>query len=158
MELHKTLTENAIWIGVADMTKWQVLEDLVGRLPTPPGARPPVLAAVLDREHRSSTGVGGGIAIPHARTSHVSTLSIALAISRNGFDFESLDGRPCHLVFLVVAPPDASTRYLDALASIASLAVNPGHVASLIQCATPAEALSLLETVNGKRHTAASTP
>jgi PTS system fructose-specific IIC component len=155
MELHKVLTEETIWLDGAGLTKWQVLEGLVGRLPVPGGLEDhaAVLEAVLAREHRSSTGVGGGIAIPHARTDRVPGVSVALAVVPGGMNFESLDHKPCHLVFLVVAPPGASARYLDALASIASIGVSAGHVARLIACASASEVLALLATINGKNRT-----
>lgn len=154
MELHKILSEKTIWLDVAGQSKWQVLEQLVQRLADEDGGDggKAVLDAVIDREKRSSTGVGGGIAIPHARTDRVSMVTVALGISPEGIDFESLDSKPCHLVFLVVAPTGASARYLDALASIASIGVNPAHVTALLECAGPGEVLARLAAINGKSH------
>ena len=155
MELHQALTEKSIWLGAAGASKWKVLETLVQRLAAACGESvDAILGAVIEREQRSSTGVGGGIAIPHARTNCVSKVDVALAISPAGIDFDSLDGKPCHLVFLVVAPTDASTRYLDALASIASIGVNPAHVEGLLRCTSAAQVLERLHAINGKHRTA----
>ncbi|MCC6142307.1 MAG: PTS sugar transporter subunit IIA, partial [Candidatus Hydrogenedentes bacterium] len=72
--------------------------------------------------------------------------------SREGIDFASLDGRPCHLVFLVLAPPGASTRYLDALSSIASIGVRPDDVTNLAACTSAQQVLDRLAEMNGARN------
>lgn len=75
--------------------------------------------SVMEREKLGSTGVGLGIAIPHGRTSAVDKLVGALGISKEGVDFESLDGEPVHFVFLILSPLDATGDYLRAISRVA---------------------------------------
>ena len=68
---------------------------------------------ILKRESQSSTGLEEGIAIPHAKTAAVKIPSIAFGISKNGVDYESLDGEPSKLFFMIAAPANASYSYRD---------------------------------------------
>lgn len=77
--------------------------------------------AVLTREAQGSTGLENGIAVPHAKTNAVKSLTIAIGISPAGVDFEALDGNLCHLFFLMLAPPDQPGPHIEALAEIARL-------------------------------------
>jgi PTS system fructose-specific IIC component len=79
------------------------------------------LAAILRRENLESTGIGLGVAIPHARTNAVSATLLAFGRSSPGVDFSSLDGKPSHLVFLIAAPEDAKREYISTLARLSSL-------------------------------------
>jgi mannitol/fructose-specific phosphotransferase system IIA component (Ntr-type) len=98
-----------------------VLGELVERLVASGATRSPeaVLAALRQRESLGSTGIGRGIAVPHARSTVVSGRVIVVARSRRGVDFKSVDGNPAHLCFLIVAPPlERDTVYLQLLARI----------------------------------------
>lgn len=81
----------------------------------------PVVTALLEREKLGSTGIGQGIAIPHGKSPTVEKLVAAMGISRRGIDFESLDGEPVHVIFLLVASTDSSGGHLKALARISKL-------------------------------------
>lgn len=74
--------------------------------------------AVLEREQVMSTGIGLGIAVPHAKVASVKDFVVALGRSRAGIDFQSLDGKPVHLVVLIAGPVDRQARYLQILASV----------------------------------------
>ncbi len=74
--------------------------------------------AVLDREQVMSTGIGLGIAVPHAKVASVKDFVVALGRTREGIDFQSLDGKPVHLVVLIAGPEDRQARYLQILASV----------------------------------------
>jgi len=76
---------------------------------------------VLDRESQRSSGIGCGVAIPHARNEAISQPSIALGRSKEGIDFESLDNAPVHLVFLLATPINAGADHLKALARLARI-------------------------------------
>ncbi|MGI6198269.1 MAG: PTS sugar transporter subunit IIA [Candidatus Cloacimonadaceae bacterium] len=73
------------------------------------------LDAVKGREEVMSTGIGKGVAIPHARDATVKELKIALCLIRRGIDFESLDKKPVNLVFLTAVPSDANREYMNVL-------------------------------------------
>jgi len=78
-------------------------------------------SAVLRRENMESTGIGQGVAIPHARTTAVKNLTIVFGRSKDGVDFSSLDGLPSHLIFLIAAPEDKKTEYIMTLAKLSKL-------------------------------------
>ncbi len=77
--------------------------------------------AILRRENLESTGIGQGIAIPHARTEAVKETALAFGRSAHGVDFDSLDGEPSYLVFLIAAPEDRKTEYIMTLARVSRL-------------------------------------
>lgn len=79
------------------------------------------LNAVMEREKLGTTGVGQGVAIPHGRVDTVSELVGAFGISKQGIQFDSLDGEPVHLVFLLLSPPDSAGYHLRAIARISRL-------------------------------------
>ena len=76
-------------------------------------------ADILRREKNLSTGMENGLAIPHAKSDSVDRLVVAFGIHPKGIDFESLDGKPAHFIFLVMSPRDTSGPHIQALARIA---------------------------------------
>lgn len=79
------------------------------------------LKSILEREKVGSTGIGKGIAIPHSRTSSVREVIVAIGRSTKGIEFEALDNREVHLVFLIAAPLESGGLYLKALARLSRL-------------------------------------
>lgn len=79
------------------------------------------LNALAKRENLESTGIGDGIAIPHARTGAVKGVLLAFARSQEGVDFSAIDGKPSHLIFLIAAPEDKKSEYIMTLAKISRL-------------------------------------
>lgn len=92
-----------------------------------------VLAALLDRESSQSTGLGGGIAIPHAVYAELEETVIELALSRGGVDFQALDEQPVHLFFLLLSPPAQSGTHIKLLARIARLMRQPRFLEELLR-------------------------
>ena len=80
-----------------------------------------IFDAVLQRERLGSTGVGQGVAIPHARLAGVKEVVGVFARLRTPVDFESIDGRPADLIFMLIAPDDAGAEHLKALARVSRL-------------------------------------
>lgn len=80
-----------------------------------------LLEVLVERERLGSTGIGEGIAIPHGKLSGLSDLLLALGRSKGGVDFDSLDGKPAHLFFLVLAPENSAGIHLKALAKISRM-------------------------------------
>jgi fructose-specific phosphotransferase system IIA component len=80
-----------------------------------------VLKSVHEREDKQSTGLEEGIAIPHCKSDAVSTLKLAIGIAPQGIDFNSLDGKPSKLFFLMLASPKQAGPHVQALAEIAKL-------------------------------------
>jgi len=104
-----------------------------------------LIAAILSRENLESTGIGLGVAIPHARTDTVTTLALAFGRSEAGVDFASLDGKPCHLVFLIAAPEGRKRDYISVLAKLSSLLRRETVRDRLARAQTPEEVSAVLE-------------
>ena len=104
-----------------------------------------VLDALQQRESKGSTGITDAIAIPHCKTPAVTSLKLAIGISPEGIDFDSLDGSPSKLFFLLAAPPDQSGPHVEALAEIAKLAQSPAMRSALINARDSSEVVNLLK-------------
>ncbi len=107
--------------------KTEVFEELVDLLVTQYGleCRDEILDAILEREAKMSTGIKPGIAIPHAKTSFTRGVMGVLGLSARGIDYESLDGEPVHLLFLLVSSEADAGTHLAVLKKIALLVENP---------------------------------
>jgi fructose-specific phosphotransferase system IIA component len=102
------------------------------------------LQEFLQRESKGSTGIGNGIAIPHVRSAQVSQLEFFFANSKEGVDFESLDGEPIHLLFMMVAPLSSQGSHIKALARISRILNDESVRARLKDATEPEEVRSIL--------------
>ena len=102
------------------------------------------LKAVQDREYKQSTGLTDGIAVPHAKTSAVTSLKLAIGISPDGIEFDSMDKKPSKLFFLLLASPGMSGPHVEALAEIAKLARSKALCKALINAENAKEVVELL--------------
>ena len=84
-----------------------------------------VIRVLLEREKLGSTGIGDGVAIPHGKLRGLKDLFISFGRSRGGVEFDSMDGKPVNLVFLLVAPEESVGVHLKTLARISKLLKNP---------------------------------
>lgn len=100
--------------------------------------------AVLEREKLGSTAIGAGIAIPHARANTVNEVSIAFARSNKGVDFNSVDGDPVHLIFLLAAPIESGSMYLKLLARISRLLRYQDLIEDLKKATTKEEVIQII--------------
>lgn len=100
--------------------------------------------AVLEREKLGSTGIGSGIAIPHARTNSVNEVSIAFARSKKGIDFNSIDGDPVNLFFVLAAPVESGSAYLRLLARISRLLRYQDLIEDLKKAKSKEEVIALI--------------
>ena len=101
--------------------------------------------AIYERESLSTTGVGMGIAIPHAKTSAVKTPRVAVGISKKGFDFASEDGKPAYIVFMIAVTDSDNNLHLDTLAKISGKVMHEDFLEALKNAKTKDEVISLLE-------------
>ncbi|MDN6639654.1 MAG: fructose-specific PTS transporter subunit EIIC [Tetragenococcus sp.] len=92
---------------------------------------------ILAREEETSTGLGDGIAMPHAKNDAVKEATVLFAKSEQGVDYESLDGQPTYLFFMIAAPEGADDTHLQALAALSRQLVNQDFVAELKNAQTP---------------------
>lgn len=145
MNLTEVLDERAIDLALEARTMEGVIESLVDLL-VQNGAvtdRELVLSDIRKREEDMSTGIGGGIAIPHAHSRGVARLAVALGRTRQEVDFNSLDGRPVQLFFLVVGP-ELRGGYIRVLARISRLLYSGDLQRNLAHARNTAEALEYL--------------
>ncbi len=91
------------------------------------------LKAITEREEILSTGIGNGVAIPHAKSSAVDSLVAAFGRSENGVDFKSLDGKPAKLIFLLISPEEEAGLHVRALARISRMLKNTEFRSRLIE-------------------------
>ncbi len=122
------LKEEHVLFELSSTTKEEVLRELSGVIlndPSPLDADE-VFAVLLDREKMGSTGIGEGCAIPHAKIDTTETLRLSFGISRKGIDFDSLDGKPVNIFFLLLAPSKSVASHLNALAKISRILKNNG--------------------------------
>lgn len=122
-KLYEKITNSTIELNLRSKARNGVLKELVSLLQMNPEAKDILLKTLIKREEMGSTGVGKGIAIPHARTLLVKEFKIIIGLSRRGVEFDSFDGKPVHLFFLLIAPPEESSNsYLITLGKVAELA------------------------------------
>ena len=93
-----------------------------------------IVEIIMEREKLGSTGIGQGIAVPHAKTDQVKQIVVAFGFSQKGVNFESLDEEPVYLIFLVLAPVEATGMHLKLLAKIARLLKDKVFCNSLKSC------------------------
>jgi fructose-specific phosphotransferase system IIA component len=127
-------------------TKWGAIEELVALLVRQGRAvsQADLLAAVHEREELVSTGLGFGIAIPHAISHTVLIPSIAVGCTEPGIDFAAIDGEPVRLIFLLAIPQGFGDRaYLQTLSRLARLLVHADFRARLLDAGTPEEFLQV---------------
>ena len=104
-----------------------------------------VLAGLTEREDVMSTGIGHGIAIPHARLAGAGDLKLALVRYPAGIDFEALDNKPIHAAFGVVGPPEGTGQHVKLLARIARLVKETGALDEVLGAPDVESVLAILE-------------
>ncbi|GJE51957.1 Nitrogen regulatory protein [Methylobacterium tardum] len=132
MTVDELLAPSDVLVGLRAATKNALLEDLARRAAAALGIGPDaILPALARREHLGSTGIGDGIALPHARLEAVSRPYGILARLREPIDFEAVDDNPVDLVFLLLLPAPARHEPLNALACVARRLRDPETAAAL---------------------------
>lgn len=125
MKIMEFLSKKAIVMDIKSAKKEDVIKELVDALINAGDVekryRNKLVEALMARESLGSTAIGQGIAIPHAKSDCVEKLIAAFGVSKKGVDFDSLDGEPAHIFFLLVAPQDSAGPHLKALARISRL-------------------------------------
>jgi len=123
MKIMDFLDPQAIKLEMNARKKREALEELVDLLVErgEVGNKKEVLEALSEREKLGSTGIGNGIAIPHAKCPSVRRLVVAFGCSRRGVDFDCLDGKPAHIFFLLLGPPGEPGPHLKALARLSRM-------------------------------------
>lgn len=106
-----------------------------------------ILDALYEREARGSTGIGGGVAIPHAKHDEINGVVLAVGVSREGIEFEATDDKPVYLVFLVVAERQNPGPNVEALADIGYLMQLPGIYQGMASAQDAADLVQVVRNV-----------
>lgn len=152
MTLTQILQANCVKVPVESRDKEAVITELIDLLDAG-GAlmdRDAALDAVLTRERIQSTGTGAGIAIPHGKCTAVREVVMAIGIAREPIEFESIDGRPVTIIFLLVSPVDQTGPHIQALAAISKLMLNEQFRHKLEQAESVQDVDELLSNQDGE--------
>lgn len=150
-KVSQLLREDLIDLDLTSEEKTGVLKEMAELISQGEGIsnRDEFLNTILQREGLESTGIGRGVAIPHARTDTVKKTVVALGRSAKGVDFASLDGKPAHLIFLIVSPEEEKSLYIKTLAKISRLVRKDDFRKDLFQARTAGEVVALMEKSEG---------
>jgi fructose PTS system EIIBC or EIIC component len=147
MKITELLKRDTIIVDLKSKAKTEVIDELVnkldkaGRLNNKEDYR----KAILKREEEFSTGIGDGIAIPHAKTAAVKTPALAFGRSKEGIDYDSLDGSKAHIFFMIAASEGAHNDHLDTLSRLSSMLINESFRNQLMNAKTEKDILSLID-------------
>lgn len=146
MKLSDVLAKERIIINLNGRDKYDVLEKMVHVTGTSDKVtnETDLLKKVVEREKIKSTGIGGGIGIPHAQTSGVTDIVACLGISEQGIEFNAVDGKPVHLVFLIATKERTDSKYLGLLSRIARLFIDEPFKQRIIKSNSPEEIMHLI--------------
>jgi PTS system nitrogen regulatory IIA component len=145
MRILDALKKEAIVSDLQAVDKKGVLEELSGPVSELFNIKKDDLVNILmERESLGSTGIGGGIGIPHGKLKNLDTLLLGFGLSRRGVDFESLDGRPTHIFFLLVTPENSTGLHLKLLARISRVLKNDPFKAKLMAAGNTADIISII--------------
>ena len=154
MKITDFLRERAVNIELAAANKEGVIRELVRLLvkagEIKPAEEEKLVPILLAREALGSTGIGQGVGIPHGKSNCVRELVGAFGLSRRGVNFDSLDGEPVHIFFLLVAPEDSAGPHLKALARISRLLKDRFFRESLKEAKDEKQVLRILQQEDQK--------
>ncbi|MBT3268269.1 PTS sugar transporter subunit IIA [Candidatus Poribacteria bacterium] len=148
MELSEALSVARVSLDLQTTDKEAAIRELA-QLAAEHGALGDVasyVASVLEREFLLSTGVGRGVAIPHAQTATTSGLYCCLGVSRSGIDFESIDEEPVHIICMIVAEEGSDASYLLLLSRISRLFAQRHVRQQVLRAGSPDEVLAAIRT------------
>ncbi|MCU0564785.1 MAG: PTS sugar transporter subunit IIA [Desulfobacterales bacterium] len=146
MKILDVLDEGSVIADLKGRSKPEVLEELAA-----PVARlaneelRDVVEVLLERERLGSTGIGGGIGIPHGKLKRLDRMVIGFGLSRKGVDFDSLDGEPTRIFFLLMAPESSTGLHLKLLARISRILKNEPFKERLLQAKSAEEIFAIIK-------------
>jgi PTS system nitrogen regulatory IIA component len=152
VRISEFLSPEAVIADMQARAKPEVLRELSTALVRAhPQLQEDKLVEVLrEREKLGSTGIGEGVAIPHGKLPGMTQLLATFGVSREGLDFEAIDGKPTHLFFALVAPENSAGVHLKALARISRLFKNPRFRAAILEAPTAADIHALIVQEDAK--------
>jgi len=147
MHLGALTKPELIFVGLSGSDRPTILRALAERLAGESILEDPdeLYRRLWEREELGSTGIGSGVAIPHCKTSNLEEVVVAIGTSRRGVDYDSEDGLPVHLLFLVVSPDDKPADHLRSLSAISKWVKNKLQMEKILEIDDPEEIYQLLE-------------
>ena len=156
MKILDFLNKRAVKAGLQARDKKEVIKELVDLVidagEVKAQQKDLLVKALLDREALGSTGIGQGIGIPHGKAPNIKHLIGAVGISREGVDFDSLDGEPAYIFFLLLAPQDSAGPHLKALARISRLLKDKYFRDALRNVKSAKELIAIIAKEDQKKH------
>jgi len=147
MNLSEALKAGAIKVNLRNVDKFGVINELID-LADEVGVlsnKEDFKNAIMARERRQSTGLEDGVAVPHALSDSVKGVFACLGISKNGIEFQSLDGKPAKLIFLIGAPSGMNTQYLSVLSRVARIFIKQDIRNKVLSASSPEEVMGIIE-------------
>jgi len=146
MKILEVLQKEAILENLVSTDKKGILEELVAPVAKAANVSEEVLVKVLlDRERLGSTGIGGGVGIPHGKLKNLENIVLGFGLSRQGVDFESMDGKPTHIFFLLVTPENSTGLHLKMLARISRLLKDASFKEQLISASSQEDIFTIIQ-------------
>ena len=149
MIITEHLNGGAVTVSLKAGTKKQVLEELVDLLiadnEIEAKSKGKIIKALSARENMGSTGIGYGIAMPHAKCEVVESVMLAVGYSQKGINFKSVDGKPVHLFFLLLSSPEHDQLHLKVLARLSRFLKDKVFRENLMKVKTPDEICRVIE-------------
>ncbi|HWJ79408.1 MAG TPA: fructose-specific PTS transporter subunit EIIC [Niallia sp.] len=148
MKITELLTQDTILLNIEGKEKIDAINQLVdtlyeaGKLAN----KDEYKEAILKREEQSTTGIGEGIAIPHAKTKAVKNAAIAFGRSKVGLNYNSLDGQPANLFFMIAAPDGANNTHLEALSRLSTILLKEDVRSKLLHATSKNEIISIIDS------------
>lgn len=148
MKISSYIVEEQIQIGVLHKRKRDIFKELLLNLTDlgkiDQSEQGTILDLLIEREKLGSTAIGHGIAIPHARVDNISEPLLVICVSREGVDFDSLDGELVFIIFLIISPKGEAGLHLKMLATISRLLRDRFLAANIREASTPAQVKAML--------------
>lgn len=150
MKLSKFCEESLIVFSLKATSKDEVIKELVDLVSSSNMVKDIelLLKDVIERESLVTTGVGYGVAFPHAKTRAVKGIVIAFGRSQKGVDFDAMDHKPVNLFFLIAAPEDAIGAHLNVMARLSYLMKSEKNRQKLMEATSPGDVLALMDNVD----------
>ncbi|MBL7157430.1 MAG: PTS sugar transporter subunit IIA [Candidatus Omnitrophica bacterium] len=156
MKIMDFLNKKATTVDLKSRDKKGVIRELIDLVvkagEIKPKSKEPIVKILLDRESLGSTGIGQGIGIPHGKSSDVKELVGAVGISKQGVDFNSLDGERAYIFFLLLAPQESAGPHLKALARISRLLKDKYFRDILRKAKTVKDLISIISKEDQENH------
>lgn len=149
MKILEVLQKDTINTELKSTDKNGIIEELVASVSKVTGKdSEELINVIMERERLGSTGIGGGIGIPHGKLKNLESLVLGFGLSRKGVDFESMDGRPTHLFFLILTPENSTGLHLKLLARISRILKNDSFKKKLLKATDSNEVYSIIREVD----------